>query len=71
MQFLAIIGSLEPGSAVATSSQHSMESMVTLLSTPPSFWVVIILGIAASPWMVRRSVQGKRGAVKGLGTCNK
>jgi hypothetical protein len=53
MQLLAIIGSLEPGSAVATNSQHSMETMVTLLSTPPSFWVVIILGIVASPWMVR------------------
>ena len=61
MQLLAIIGSLEPGSAAAISSPHSMESMVTLLSTPPSFWVVIILGIAASPWMVRRPVESYTG----------
>jgi len=54
MTILASIVILDgTNSAASVSTPFVMESMVNLLSTPPSFWIVIILGIIASPWMIR------------------
>lgn len=57
MNILSIIGSLDAGTNTVTSVDrlhYSMDNALSLLQTPTSFWVIILLGIALSPWMVRR-----------------
>jgi len=50
---LAIIGRLDQSAAAGATSRQALDTMVALLRTPPSFWIVIGLGILASPWLVR------------------
>jgi len=53
MHILALIGSLETNGVSVADVHNSMERAVSLLETPVTFWVIILAGIALSPWMVR------------------
>jgi hypothetical protein len=52
MQFLAIIGEIGTNHVDSVTTQVSLDAMVSSLETPSVFWIVIILGMVFSPFMV-------------------
>ena len=58
MQNLAIITALGTNDVPAVDMARSVDLAVRFLQTPMTFWVIMLAGVVASPWMVRNSTRG-------------